>query len=523
MSSVGLHFKIRTRFKYFHFSFRFDKYIYTVSVLETTPIDTEVLKLTATDADLNAKISYTILEPIRAHTSLGNDAPDSLFNYRDAFRIDSTTGKIFVNSALDFKKVARVMFSVEARDLNAAVNIDKQVDVTEVIIFIQRFISTNPVFNNIEWTHLNPRLEVEVEEEIALGTTFLKLDAEDPVSQSIITNFELVQPDPDGYIALNDRTGEVSLKKRLDYENLKKTSFNFTVKALTSSGKRFSTADVTVIIKNLNDNTPRFEKNEYRVKLLESSKFADTLLTIKATDDDAIITEEDEKLGFNRISYSLEGVFAHWFIINNETGVIQVSKDAALDREQYPTIELTGVAEDSFRVLTLSAKSTVKILIELLDVNDVAPSFSEKQYIAVIPESADPDTSVIEIKAMDPDEGPGGEIKYEILNEGELSGRFKIDAKSGEIRTARELTGKGRGDPYEIVIRAQDNGEEVPNQRSLFSDTTLLLYVGDVNTNDGQPYFISPTVDQKAQVSEVSEFINWCNCPHFSRPSLHAQ
>ena len=63
----------------------------------------------------------------------------------------------------------------------------------------------------------------------------------------------------------------------------------------------------------------------------------------------------------------------------------------------------------------------------------------------------------------------------------------------------RELTGKGRTEPYFMRIRAQDSGDP-----SLFSDVKLTLYIGDVVSNDGVPLFIRPTLDEIAYVSENS-------------------
>lgn len=72
-----------------------------------------------------------------------------------------------------------------------------------------------------------------------------------------------------------------------------------------------------------------------------------------------------------------------------------------------------------------------------------------------------------------------------------------MDQITGEITTKAALTGKGRTEPYHLTIRAQDGG-------GLFTDVTLTLYIGDVSANDGVPYFIKPTVDQIASISEVS-------------------
>ena len=65
------------------------------------------------------------------------------------------------------------------------------------------------------------------------------------------------------------------------------------------------------------------------------------------------------------------------------------------------------------------------VTVDVLDVNDNAPTFPQDSYTAVIPENAPTGISVVNITATDPDEGPGGIINFEIIDEGEASGMSK--------------------------------------------------------------------------------------------------
>lgn len=67
------------------------------------------------------------------------------------------------------------------------------------------------------------------------------------------------------------------------------------------------------------------------------------------------------------------------------------------------------------------------VTVDVLDVNDNAPSFEQESYTAVIPENASSGVSVVNITATDPDEGNGGIINYEIIDEGEASGKQKYN------------------------------------------------------------------------------------------------
>jgi len=138
------------------------------------------------------------------------------------------------------------------------------------------------------------------------------------------------------------------------------------------------------------------------------------------------------------------------------------------------------------------------VLIDVLDVNDNAPAFTKRMYSAVVPENVAVGTDVITVAAVDPDGGAGGQISYDLSNEGEASGLFAVNRSTGHIITHKALTGKGRTEPYHLMVRAQDGGSP-----SLSTDVLLSIFIGDVFTNDGVPVFIRPTLNEVAKISEV--------------------
>ncbi|XP_058830626.1 cadherin-23 isoform X2 [Topomyia yanbarensis] len=482
---------------------KFTRQSYTAYVSERTSIDSEVIQVTATDTDINAKILYSIVDPISAKTKAGiplqTTAP---YDFKTAFRISEDDGVIYVNNTLDYNNAAVISLTVRAVDVNAEYNIDMQQDRAEVTMFIQSFKDTNPVFKNKGWNTVRPKIEVKIKEELPIGSVVMKIEAEDPVADVPIVDFELVMPDVDGCFSLNEKTGDVILNKRLDYETTNKTHIDFVVRGMTSNRKRQSLAYVNVTVENVNDNAPVFEKQVYRVTVMESDRYPHSLVTVKATDNDAVLSEKDRLSGFSSVLYSLAGSHANLFMIDNKTGKIGIAKSQSLDREKQSVLKLSVIAEDMPANAGDTKRGYAEIIVDVLDVNDNAPNFGQKSYTAVIPENVLADTFVIAITANDPDEGPGGEVRYDFLNEGEANGLLHINPKSGEIKTKVLLTGKGRSDPYELVVRAQDNGNQLPKQRSLYSDVTFTLYIGDISANDGIPFFIAPKVGQIANVTE---------------------
>lgn len=482
---------------------KFNSQTYTAYVSERSKVGTEVLKVLATDTDLDSKIEYSIIDPIKASSKTGSQLISTVpYDYRSAFSINNETGQVIVNSTLDYNSAAVITLTVQARDVNALYNKNEQFDTTEVILFIQSFKDTNPIFKHRGWTSTSPLINMKVKEETPIGMTIFKLLAEDPLTHEIIKKFELTKSDPLQIIEINEFNGDVLLRKRLDYETLNSSYFEFGVTVYSSDLKRITFTMVNVTVENVNDNDPIFDHKTYRVTVLENLKYPTKILEVHATDNDSVLTELDEQIGYNLITYSLTGQNSAHFLINNKTGVIQIAPNYTLDREKQSVVKVLAVAEDSLGKPSDSRKTSAEIIIEVLDVNDNAPQFLLKSYTAVIPENSPINTFVINMLATDPDEGFGGEIRYDLLNEGETNGLLKINPNTGEIRTRAQLTGRGRSEPYELVIRAQDNGGKIPKQPSLHSDVSLVLYIGDVSANDGIPFFISPKVGQVANISE---------------------
>ena len=181
-----------------------------------------MLKVAATDPDTNSEIEYSIIEPIKAVDKTGVALKSTTpYDYKTAFRINSTTGSIVVNRVLDYQVAAVVILTVQAKDLNAVVDKEKQVADVEVTIYIQAYSDDNPSFTNPGWSPNNPTIRVTVPEEQPLGTTLLMLSAKEPMTGWPVQRFELVREDDDeGYVNVGVQSGNVVLSKRLDYEAL---------------------------------------------------------------------------------------------------------------------------------------------------------------------------------------------------------------------------------------------------------------------------------------------------------------
>ncbi|KPI98094.1 Cadherin-23 [Papilio xuthus] len=467
----------------------------TTYISERTKIGEKVTTINAFDTDLNAKLKFSIVEPIKALSKAGIQLKsNSPYNYKSMFRIDEDTGDISVNGTLDYSQASIVILTIKVTDINAEINKENQFALVEHTIYIQPYNDKNPQFTNPGWTNSKPVIYHKVKEDQPIGSTVLILMAEDPISGHLISNFKVINSET-GLLQVDPLSGQVVLTRHLDYEELTSPNLTLTVQATSNDGSKHSHAKIIIEVVNINDNAPVFEKELYKMSVLESVTYPEQLLTVKANDADLVLTDEDRRKGYSDVRYLLRGDNSDLFVIDNVTGVIQVAPNRTLDRERQSVLRFELVAFDTPQGGADQLKTTAPVLVDVLDVDDNPPSFDRNLYTAVVPENVPPGFSVINVTATDPDEGLGGEVHYEFLDEGEAKDLFVIEPSTGEVRSRGALTGRGRTQPYTLSVRAADSGGH-------FADTQLTVYVGDVSANDGVPRFLRPADTDTLHITE---------------------
>lgn len=232
----------------------------TTYISERTKVNNVVTKLVAHDSDSNARLKYSLMEPIKAFSKAGVQVkPNSPYDYKHMFKVNEDTGEILVNGTLDYSQVSVVILSVKVTDINAEVNKENQYAVTEHTIYIQPYADKNPQFSNPGWTNSNPIIHHKVKEDQPIGSTLLILMAEDPTSGHMVSNFKVINSET-GLLQVDPLSGQVVLTKHLDYEELTNPNLTLTVHATSNDGTKHSSAKVIIEVVNLNDNPPTFSK-----------------------------------------------------------------------------------------------------------------------------------------------------------------------------------------------------------------------------------------------------------------------
>lgn len=103
-----------------------------------------------------------------------------------------------------------------------------------------------------------------------------------------------------------------------------------------------------------------------------------------------------------------------------------------LDREQRAEHFLTVVASDHG---SPPRSATQLLTVSVADVNDEAPAFQQQEYSVLLRENSPPGTSLLTLRATDPDLGANGQVTY-----GGISGEnFSLDPDTGVLTTLRAL------------------------------------------------------------------------------------
>ena len=125
--------------------------------------------------------------------------------------------------------------------------------------------------------------------------------------------------------------------------------------------------------------------------------------------------------------------------------------------------------------------SSAKLRVDVSDVNDHVPTFSQARYSVDIVENKPPDILPIHVNASDPDQGDNARIEYS-LSVADLS-CFEINRFTGVI-SSRISFDRERMSRYRLTVYASDHGRP-----SLTG--TVQVEINIVDVNDERPEFVS--------------------------------
>nr|XP_054106911.1 protocadherin Fat 2 isoform X3 [Callithrix jacchus] len=402
---------------------------YEASVPDTTAPGTELLQVRAMDADrgANAEVRYTLLKG----------------NGEGFFNINALLGIITLARKLDWANHAPHTLTVKAEDQGSP----QWHDLATVIIHVYPSDRSAPIFSKTEYF-------VEIPESIPVGSPILLVSA---MSSSEVT-YELREGNKDGVFSMNSYSGLMSTQKNLDHEKI--SSYQLKIRGSNMAGA-FTDVMVVVDIIDENDNAPMFLKSTFVGQISEAAPLYSMIMD-KNNNPFVIHASDSDKEANSLLVYKiLEPEALKFFKIDPSMGTLTIVSE--MDYESRPSFKFCVYVHDQGNPI-LFAPRPAQVIINVRDVNDSPPRFSEQIYEVAIVGPIHPGMELLMVQASDDD----SEVNYSIKT-GNADEAVTIHPITGRISV---LNPAFMGLSRKLTIRASDG---------LYQDTALVkIYLNQV-------------------------------------------
>uniref|UniRef100_A0A5K3FHZ7 Cadherin domain-containing protein n=1 Tax=Mesocestoides corti TaxID=53468 RepID=A0A5K3FHZ7_MESCO len=466
----------------------FGSHLQRVNILENSEVGRYIGLRSATDADVNPKNQvnrYQWIEPTGTFILDQNNLPSI---------------RLRLNSPVDREMRANYSGTLSACDIDSCTT-------TDVFIEVEDVNDNSPQFYKRHY-------RLESPESLTVGSTILRLNATDADSgdnAKIVYSFrEPVDPDLADTFEIIANSGELRLRRPLDAKI--RSSYNFKVVACDSvasecAGNDASSADIEVVVKDVNDNRPVIEiipAGDYTSStgdLVVQENFpAGQIAVVKVKDADI---GENSRTACELDDHTSPSVFD---LSQSAPDLYFLRTMRSFDFEQESVLTTTIRCRD-FGTPPLSSVRTLTL--RVLDVNEYAPEFHQRVFSTSVRENSQPGVDIITLSAIDRD--GQSELRYKLAPpplqhaEGEdiystavspsstnsvetmgVNVHFDLDPKTGVLRTSRVQLDREVIERITLVVTVTDSSTP-----PIFT-ATATVSIEVLDENDNSPVFLSP-------------------------------
>ncbi|XP_067422477.1 protocadherin beta-3-like [Emydura macquarii macquarii] len=374
------------------------------------------------------------------------------------FQLDRSTGDLFIQEKIDREELCG---QIDPCLVHFEILLQNPLQSYRAEVSVCDINDHSPVFLNNEFI-------LKISESTMPGNRFLLESAQDlDVGNNSLQNYSIGSND---YFQIYTRdrsdgrkSAELVLDKPLDREE--KPEISFILLAIDGgSPPRSGSAQIRVIVLDINDNNPVFSRLLYKVQVLENRPEDYLLASVSATDLDEGINGE---ISYSIIQNSEEN--RQTFKINPITGEIRLKRPLDFEDRGNYEIDVQGMDGGG-----LSAHC--KVLVQVLDMNDNAPEVTITSHTSSISENSQPGTVIALFHVRDRDSGDNGKIVCSI--EDNLPFTVRTVLKNSYSLMTESTLDRERQSEYNIRITAQDLGSP-----SLATAVTIIVTISDINDN----------------------------------------
>ncbi|XP_008833717.1 protocadherin beta-5-like isoform X1 [Nannospalax galili] len=332
---------------------------------------------------------------------------------------------------------------------------------------------------------VQPLYEVQVPENSPLDSLVVTVSARDldagthgSVAYSLFQHDGASQP-----FVIDEITGEIRLKQALDFEVTR--HYNIEI-AATDGGGLSSKCNMAVQVVDVNDNSP-----ELTIRTLTSSIPENALETVVA-----VFSVSDPDSGDNgKMVCSIQNDLP-FLLKPTLKNFYTLVTDRPLDRESRAEYNITITVSD---LGTPRLKTQHNITLQVSDVNDNAPAFSQASYTMYVPENNSPALHIGTVRATDSDSGANAQLTYSLLPPHDphlaLASLVSINADNGQLFALRALDYEAL-QAFEFRVGAADRGSPALSSQALVRVLVL-------DANDNAPFVLYPLQNASAPCTEL--------------------
>jgi protocadherin Fat 4 len=423
---------------------------YTLVLIHVTNPHPQTLQFASllfnvTENAANVSLGFALLETIEGDSIDPSDFPDDLQFFiiggdsPDLFFVDEDNGQLRLqDTSLNHEEADEHVIEIQANFTRFS-NVPVQSITSSFTVRVLDVNDNSPRILESFSTTIDDSAESD---QVLFNITATDIDS----GPNAMVSFSIDLPTPFGVRATGSDLpftyGEIFIN---DTDNLVARDYWFNL-AATDNGmpSMRSTAVVHVIVEHAIPEVIRFSPSNYTFSILEESPEGSSVGNVSVLPDSPAL---------DSLVYAITGGSGReFFSIDMDTGEIQ-TRHRRLDRERNPMYHLNLQAFLPGQDPPLIAYAVV--VINLQDVNDNVPTFSQSIYPSVGINTDDLNTTVslITVAATDIDRGPNADVHYSIQDSNDA---FVINSTTGELYPASSELGLGN---YHLTLIASDQGQ----------------------------------------------------------------
>ncbi|XP_028633741.1 protocadherin beta-15-like isoform X2 [Grammomys surdaster] len=437
----------------------------TVKIIENSPVGTAFLLKIAQDLDVgnNSIQNYTISTNSHFHVFIHNRGDGRKYP------------ELVLDKELDREEQTEFRLTLTALDGGSP----PRTGTSQIRIVVLDVNDNAPEFAQAFY-------RVQILENSPLGSLVAKVSAKDldtgtngevsyslfHSSQELSTTFEL-----------NTQSGEVRLIKTLDFETT--SSYELDIEA-SDGGGLSGKCSVSIQVVDVNDNYPELIISSLTNPIPENAPETEVAL-FRIRDRDSGENGRTVCSIQDGVPFTLEPSVENFY---------RLMTDGALDRESRAEYNITIIVSD---LGTPSLTTQHTIAVQVSDVNDNAPAFTQTSYTMFVHENNNPALHIGTISATDSDSGSNAHITYSLLPPNDpqlpLDSLISINANNGQLFALRALDYEAL-QSFEFYVGATDRGSPALSSQALVQVVVL-------DDNDNAPFVLYPLQNTSAPFTEL--------------------